>query len=97
MLQKFCGLRLDHGIDQFHGLELLLKLKLHGSNTAQDRPGKSCKSSSRGKLRILQCPQNSRIHDKGQRERCILNVGVAGLNPQILIAYPHSIALQPQF
>ena len=37
------------------------------------------------------------IRDKGQRETCVLNVGVAWWNPQILIAYPHSIALQPQF
>ena len=39
-----------------------------------ERPGKSCKSSSRGKLRILQCPQNRVIRDKGQRETCVLNV-----------------------
>ena len=38
------------------------------------RPGKSCKLSSGGKLRILQYPQNSVIRDKGQRETCVLNV-----------------------
>ena len=37
------------------------------------------------------------IRDKGQREACVLNVGVARWNPQILIAYPQLIALQPQF
>ena len=41
------------------------------------RPGKSCKLSSSGKFRILQCPQNSVIRDKGQIEICIWNVGVA--------------------
>ena len=41
------------------------------------RPGKSCKSSSSGKFWILHCPQNSVIRDKGQRETCILNIGVA--------------------
>ena len=61
------------------------------------RPGKSCNSSSSGKFRILQCPQNSVIRDKGQRETCVLNVGVAWWNPQILIAYPQSRALLPQF
>ena len=29
------------------------------------RPGKSCKMSSSGKFRDLQCPQNSAIHNKG--------------------------------
>ena len=38
------------------------------------RPGKSCKLSSSSKFRILQCPQNSVIPDKGQRETCLLNV-----------------------
>ena len=38
------------------------------------RPGKSCKLSSSGKLGILQCPQNSVIRNKGQRETCVLNV-----------------------
>ena len=41
------------------------------------RPGKSCKSSSSGKFRALQSPQNSVIRDKGEREKCALNVGVA--------------------
>ena len=40
------------------------------------RPEKSCKSSSSGKLRILQCPQNSVIRSKGQRETYVLNIGV---------------------
>ena len=36
------------------------------------RPGKSCKSSSSGKLRILQCPQNSLICVKRtKRNMCI--------------------------
>ena len=61
------------------------------------RPGKSCKSSSSGKLRSLQCPQNSAIHEKGQRETCVLNVDGAWWNPQILIVIPQSIALQPKF
>ena len=39
------------------------------------RPGKSCILSTNGKLRILQYPQNSMIHDKGQIETCVLNVG----------------------
>ena len=29
------------------------------------RPGKSCESSSSGKFRALECPQNSRIRDEG--------------------------------
>ena len=41
------------------------------------RPGKSSKSFSSGKLRALQCPQNSMIHDKGWMEICVSNVGVA--------------------
>ena len=61
------------------------------------RSGKSCKSSSSGKFRCLQCPQNSVIHDKGWRDTCVLNVGVAWWNPQILIAYPQSTALNLQF
>ena len=61
------------------------------------RPGKSCKSSLSGKFRILQCSQNSVIHNKGQRETSVLNVGVKWWNPQFLIAYPQSRALQPQF
>ena len=36
------------------------------------RPGKSCKLSSSGKFRILQCPQKR----QRQRETCVLNVGV---------------------
>ena len=67
------------------------------SNDWHPRPGKSCKSSSRGKLRYLQCPQNSVIRDNGQRETCVSNVGMAWWNPQILIAYHQSKALQPQF
>ena len=61
------------------------------------RPGKSCKLSSSGKFRILQCPQNSVICDKERRETCVSNVGVALWNPQILMAYPQSIAVKPQF
>ena len=64
---------------------------------SETRPGNSCKSSSRGIFRILQCPQNRVIRDKGQRETYILNVGVALWNPQFLIAFPQSIAIQPQF
>ena len=41
------------------------------------RPGKSYKLSSSGKFRILQCPQNSMIRVKGQRETCASNFGVA--------------------
>ena len=41
------------------------------------RPGKSCKLHSSGKFRILQCPQNSMIRVKGQRETCASNLGVA--------------------
>ena len=62
-----------------------------------DRPGKSCKLSSSEKFRISQCPQNSVIRDKVQRESSVLNVGVAWWNPHILITYPQSIALQPRF
>ena len=47
------------------------------SHGLSGRPGKSCESSSSGKFRALQCPQNSVIHDKGQRETCVSNVGVA--------------------
>ena len=36
--------------------------------------GNSCKLSSRGKFRILQCPQNNMIRDKGQRETCVLTL-----------------------
>ena len=61
------------------------------------RPGKSCQFSSRGKFRILQCPQNSVIRDKGRRESCELNAGVVWSNPPIFIAYPQSIAFKPQF
>ena len=61
----------------------------------QARPGKSCESSSIGKFRILKCLLNTVICEKGQREICVLNVGVARWNPQILIAYPQSIALNP--
>ena len=32
------------------------------------RPGKSFKMSSSGKLRVLQCPQNSVIREKGCKE-----------------------------
>ena len=34
-------------------------------NSINSRPGKSCKSSSSGKTRAIQCPQNSEIHDNG--------------------------------
>ena len=39
-------------------------------------PEKSCKWSSSGKFRALQCPQNSVICDNGWTERYVLNVGV---------------------
>ena len=45
------------------------------------RPGKSCKLSSSGKFRDLQCPQSS----------------VAWWNPQIVIAHSLSTGLHPQF
>ena len=61
------------------------------------RPGKSCKLSSSGKFKALQCPQNSVIDDNGWTEIYVLNVGVAWWNPQILMAYPQFIALHPQF
>ena len=50
-----------------------------------------------GKFRALKCPQNGVIRDKGQRETCVFTVGVVLWNPQILIAYPQSIAIQHQF
>ena len=40
------------------------------------RPGKSCKLSSSGKFRALQCPQNSVIRNKGRNGTCALNVVV---------------------
>ena len=43
----------------------------------------------------LQCTQNSVICDNGWTEIYALNVGVARWNPQILMAYPQSIALNP--
>ena len=61
------------------------------------RPGKGCKLSASGKFRALVCPQNSVIHDNGWTEIYALNFGVAWWNPQILMAYPQSIALPPQF
>ena len=41
------------------------------------RPGKSCKLSSSGKFRALQCPQNSVIRDNRSTKISALNVGVA--------------------
>ena len=61
------------------------------------RPGKSCESSSSGKFRALECPQNNVIHDNGWTKIYVSNVGVAWLNPPILRAFPQSIALHPQF
>ena len=58
------------------------------------RPGKSCKLSSSGKLRDLQCPQNGVSCDK---EICALIVGVAWWNRQIFIAHTQFTALHPQF
>ena len=65
--------------------------------TGPSRPGKSYKSSSSGKFRMLQCPQNSVIRDKDQIETRVLNFGVVWWNPQILIVYPQSIALHPLY
>ena len=64
---------------------------------AANRPGKSCKLSSSGKFRALQCPQNSVIPHIGWTEMYVLNVVVTWWNPQILMAYPQSKALHPQF
>ena len=61
------------------------------------RPGKSCESFSNGKFIAMQCPQNSVIRDKIQRETFVSNDGVARWNPQILIVYPQFIAIEPQF
>ena len=61
------------------------------------RPGKICKSSSSRKFRVVQCPQNSGIRNNGWTEIYVLNVGVAWWNPQILMTYPQSISLHPQF
>ena len=60
---------------------------LFSIETLENRPGKSCKSSTSRKFRDLQCPQNSRI--------CVN--GVAWWNPQTLMVYPQPIALHPQF
>ena len=53
--------------------------------------------SSSQKFRALQSPQNNVIHVNGLTEIYVLNVGVARLNPQILMAYPQSIVLYTQF
>ena len=65
----------------------------------KNRPGKSCESSSSRKFRALQCPQNSASRQRMNRHTDIhvANVGVARSNPQILSAYPQSIAIHPQF
>ena len=60
------------------------------------RPGNSCKLSSSGKFKNLQCPQNSVIRDKGWPEIYTLNVGVAWWNHNILIANSQSIVFHPQ-
>ena len=51
-----------------------------------NRPGKSCK-----------CHQNSDICENGWTEIYVSNVGVAWWNPEILMAYPQSMALHPEF
>ena len=61
------------------------------------KSGKSCESSSSGKFKALQCPQNSAIRDNGWTDLFVLNVGVVWWNPQILMAYPQSIVFNPQF
>ena len=48
----------------------------------------NCILSSGRPLIYLQCPQNSKIPDKGRRETCVFNVGVAWWSPQIMLAYP---------
>ena len=60
------------------------------------RPGKSCEFSSSGKSRVLKCPQNSAICDKGWAEIHGSNVGRVWSNPQILSGYPQSITLNSQ-
>ena len=61
------------------------------------RQGKSYKSFSSGKFRILQCPQNSGICDNRWTEIYVSNVGVTWWNPQILMTYPQSTAFHSPF
>ena len=66
----------------------------YDTNTT-NRPGKSCESSSNGKFRALQSPQNSAICGKEWTEISVSSIGGAWSNPQILSSYPQSIALHP--
>ena len=96
-IQKFC----TKVKDRCHEQNFALQRQGHSLTTYtgrhQSRPGKSCKSSSSGKSRTLQCPQNSVIRDNGWTELYVLKVGVAWWKPQILITYPLFIAIHLNF
>ena len=78
-------------------IQWVMAIFAHEREREGDRPGKSCKWSSSGKFRALQCPQNSVNCDTGWSKIYVLNVGVAWWNPQILMTSPQFIALHPQF